>query len=278
MIQFLADGHQYSSILPDGIDWVSVSTLSGQFKEEFDPKSMSIKCSKNKKSKWYGMDPEEIRWVWKNKADRSCLVGTKYHAIQEAELLSCDIVEMYGEEFRVQSPIVEDGIKKAPDQKLENGWVYPEHLMYLKTVGVCGQVDRVEVINNVLKIVDFKTNEKIELESYHNPYSGKSKMMLDPVSHLEDCNFYSYSLQLSMYAYIMLKHNPQLSVGELILEHAVFETNGEDQFGDPIIKMDEQDNPVVKEIVPYEVKYLKQEVEAIFGWLKNNRHNLRKKV
>lgn len=277
MIQFRAENHEYTSVLPDGIDWVSVSRLSSNFKEEFLPIPMSIKCSKNKKSKWYGMDPEEIRWVWKNKADRSCEVGTKYHAIQEAELLSCDVIELYGEEFRVQPAIVENGIKIAPEQKLENGWIYPEHMVYLKTAGVCGQVDRVEVINNLVNVTDYKSNEKIDTESFHNPYTGKSKMMLEPVSHLEDCNFNSYGLQLSMYAYMMLKHNPQLSVGKLIIEHAVFETDGEDQYGDPIIKFDDQGNPVVKEIVPYEVKYLKQEVEAIFNWLKTNRHNLRKK-
>lgn len=278
MIIFETEGHKYTSVLPDGIEWVSVSTLSGNFKEAFDPKAMSIKCSKNKKSKWYGMDPQEIQWVWKNKADRSCDVGTKYHAIQEAELLSCETVEVFGEEFKVQAPVVEEGIKKAPEQKLENGWIYPEHLVYLKTVGVCGQVDYVEVTNNILNVRDYKTNEKIETESYFNPYSGVSKMMLAPVSHLEDCNYNVYSLQLSMYAYMMLKHNPQLSIGKLVIEHAVFETEGEDQYGDPIVKMDDWGNPVVKDIVPYEVKYLKQEVEAIFNWLKTNRHNLRKKT
>jgi hypothetical protein len=278
MIIFNSDGHQYISVLPDGIEWVSVSQLISNFKEEFLPIPMSIKCSKNKKSKWYGMDPEEIRWVWKNKADRSCEVGTKYHAVQEAELLSCETIEMYGEEFKVQAPIVEDGVKKAPEQKIENGWVYPEHMCYLKTAGVCGQVDRVEIINNVLSVVDFKTNEKIETESYFNPYSGKSKMMLAPLSHIEDSNFWHYSLQLSTYAYMMLRHNPNLSVGNLIIEHAVFETDGEDQYGDPVVKMDDWGNPAVKDIVQYPAKYLKSEVEAMFNWLKTNRHNLRKKT
>jgi len=278
LITFVTDGHRYESVLPDGIDWVSVSTLAGQFKENFDPKGMSLRCSKNKKSKWYGMDPEEIQWIWKNKADRSCDVGTAYHKVQEAELLSCETVDISGEEFMVQAPIEEEGVKKAPEQKLENGWIYPEHMVYLKTVGVCGQVDYVEVANNILNVRDYKTNQKIETESYFNPYSGTSKMMLTPVSHLEDCNFQAYSLQLSMYAYMMLKHNPQLSVGKLIIEHAVFAIAGEDQYGDPIILLDDWGNPVVDKIVPYEAKYLRSEVEAIFNWLKDNRHNLRKKT
>ncbi len=278
MIRFSPNGHRYESILPDGIEWVSVSQLIANFKENFDAVPMSIKCSKNKKSKWYGMEPEEIRWCWKNKADRSCEIGTRYHAVQEAELLSCEIIDIYGEEFRVQHPIIEDGIKKAPEQKIENGWIYPEHLVYLKTVGVCGQADRPEVINNLLHVTDFKTCEKIDTTSYFNPYTGQSKMMLAPLSHLEDCNAIHYALQLSAYAYMMLRHNPNLSVGNLIIEHAVFETEGEDRYGDPIVKMDDWGNPVVKDIVQYPAKYLKTEVEAMFSWLKTNRHNLRKKT
>lgn len=277
MIIFETEGHKYTSILPDGIEWVSVSTLISQFKEPFDPIAMSIKCSKNKKSKWFGMKPEEIRWVWKNKADRSCDLGTKYHAVQEAELLSCDTIEMNGHELKVQAPIVRDGIKVAPEQKLENDCIYPEHMVFFKTMGVCGQVDRPEVIDNLLNVTDYKTNEEIKKESYYNPYTCKHKMMLNPLAHLQDCNFVHYELQLSCYVYMMLKHNPNLSVGKLIVEHAVFDTEGEDQYGDPIVKIDNWGNPVVKDIIPEESRYLKQEVESMFGWLKDNRCNLRSK-
>ena len=40
----------------------------------------------------------------------------------------------------------ETGSKIASEQKLKDG-VYPEHLVYLKSVGLCGQVDVVEVVN-----------------------------------------------------------------------------------------------------------------------------------
>ena len=39
--------------------------------------------------------------------------------------------------------------------------------------------------------------------------------MYNPVSHLDDCNLNHYNLQLSIYAYIIKKHNPKLRVGNL---------------------------------------------------------------
>ena len=34
--------------------------------------------------------------------------------------------------------------------------------------------------------------------------------MYKPVNHLDDCNLNHYNLQLSIYAYIIKKHNPKL--------------------------------------------------------------------
>lgn len=69
--------------------------------------------------------------------------------------------------------------------------------------------------------------------------------------------------------YIMLKHNPTLKPGTMTLQHIVFEKEGEDKFGYPIIKYNENGDPVVKEVVPYEVPYLKQEVIDMINWLKD---------
>jgi hypothetical protein len=39
-----------------------------------------------------------------------------------------------------------NGIRIAPSQKLDPG-IYPEHMVYLKSAGICGQSDLVEVVN-----------------------------------------------------------------------------------------------------------------------------------
>ena len=94
--------------------------------------------------------------------------------------------------------------------------------------------------------------------------------MLGPCAHLDDCNFNHYALQLSTYAYIILRHNPPYLPGKLTLHHIVFEKDGEDKFGYPILKRDSQGETIVKEVVPYEVPYLKAEVIAMIHWYKEN--------
>lgn len=267
MINFVEDNHKYSSILPDGIEWTSVSTLVGKFKEKFDPISMSEKCSRKRGSKWYGIKPEEIRWLWEQKSQRSCTNGTWYHNIQEDEILSCETIDLGEGEIPVFRPIIEDGIKIAPNQQLTDG-IYPEHMIYYKSAGVCGQTDKVVVSSGVLDVSDYKTNEELKKESYFNPYTGKHKMMLAPLTHLMDCNFIHYELQISIYTYMILKHNPSLTLGKLEIEHAVFETDGVDEWGDPKIKYNEAGNPIVKEVLYLPARYLRAEVESMFKYLK----------
>jgi hypothetical protein len=61
------------------------------------------------------------------------------------------------------------------------------------------------------------------------------------------------------------------------LHHVSFETEGEDEFGYPISKLNAQGEPIVKELIPYTLPYLKEEVIAIFNWLKNNRDVVKSK-
>ena len=57
------------------------------------------------------------------------------------------------------------GTKIAPDQKLSNG-VYPEHFVYLKSLGICGQADLVTIVNGKINIIDYKTNVKISFKTH----------------------------------------------------------------------------------------------------------------
>ena len=100
--------------------------------------------------------------------------------------------------------------------------------------------------------------------------------MTGPCCHLDDCNFYHYALQLSIYLYIILKHNPRYKPGKLSLHHITFEEEGVDKYGYPVAKRDSQGNPIVKEVVPYDVPYLKDEVINMINWLHDNRDSLKK--
>ena len=222
------------------------------------------------------MTPEKIIEIWNAESKRATDLGTFYHNQREADILECDSITRYDIKLEVIAPKVDEkGVKTASEQKLTDG-IYPEHLVYMKSVGVCGQSDLVEIADNIVYITDYKTNKEIKTSSFVN-WEGLSQKMDQPISHLDDCNYFHYALQLSIYMYMIIKHNPKLKPGSLILHHVLFETEGEDEFGYPISKLNAQGEPIVKEIIPYTLPYLKEEVIAIFNWLKSNRDVVKSK-
>jgi hypothetical protein len=275
-IVFNAEDHSYKSLNDDAIDWISVTTLVSHFKKPFDAKKVAERVSKSKRSKWFGIDPIIIQEIWKNEADRSTTLGTWYHNQREDDLCALASMEREGVTIPVFQPSeLLSGRKIAPPQKLEPG-VYPEHMVYLKSAGICGQSDLVEVVNGKVNIIDYKTNKEIKKESFID-WEGKSEKMLAPVDSLDDCHFYHYALQLSIYMYMILKHNPKLKPGRMFIHHITFEVEGEDQWGYPISKKNENGEPIVKEVTPILMPYLSEEVISIIHYLNDNKDKIKKK-
>jgi hypothetical protein len=265
-VKFLPQEHKYISVDPsENIQWTSVTSVISNFKEHFDADAIAEKSSKNKKSKWYGMTPEAIKEAWKNESDRAITLGTWYHNQRESDILDCDTINRDGFDLKIIKSVEVDGLKTAPNQKLQDG-IYPEHFVYLKSAGVCGQSDRVEVVNGRVDVYDYKTNKEIKKESYKN-WEGISKKMFHPVSHLDDCNYNHYALQLSLYMYIILKHNPKLKPGKLCLDHVIFEDDGLDNKGNKIHRLDLDGHPIIRNVERYELPYLKTEVISIINYL-----------
>jgi hypothetical protein len=275
-IIFNSDDHSYRSNDGLEINWISVTTLVSHFKKPFDAKKIAEKVSKKKNSKWYGIEPKIIQQIWTNEADRSTTLGTWYHNQREADLCSLASIEREGITVPVFKPTeLNNGVKIAPSQKLESG-VYPEHMVYLKSAGICGQSDLVEVVNGHVNIIDYKTNKEIKKESYVD-WEGKSEKLLPPLDTLDDCHFYHYALQLSIYMYIILKHNPKLKPGKIFIHHITFEIEKEDEWGYPIVKLDDNKEPIINKVNPIAVPYLIDEVTAIIHYLHDNKHKIKKK-
>lgn len=273
ILKFYPEKHKYVS--DDKTDWLSVTSLISNFKQPFDADAIALKSSRSKKSKWYGMTPEEIKEAWKAEANRATTLGTWYHNCRETDICELNNIERKGVTVPIFKPIEIEGIKHSPNQKLTDG-VYPEHLVYLKSAGICGQSDLVEVINGEVHITDYKTNKEIKHEAYTN-WEGISQKMAHPVSHLDDCHINHYALQLSMYMFIILKHNPKLRPGSLTIHHILFEEVGRDKFDNPITALDTDGNPIVLDVVQYDIPYLKQEAINIIHWLEDNRNKIKTK-
>lgn len=268
-IQFEAEEHKYTSTDGAAIAWLSATGFISKFKTPFDQDAVAIKCSKNRRSKWYGLTPEEIKEIWGNEANRAVTLGSWYHDQREADVVALDTIERKGIEIPIIQPLVDGDLKIAPEQRLTEG-IYPEHMVYLKSAKLCGQADRVEVISDQIDLYDYKTNKEIKMTAFKH-WDGGKEMMLGPCSHLEDCNFMHYALQLSTYMYIMLKHNHHLKPGKMQLHHIVFEIESKDKYGYPTTLFDPNGDPVVKEVVEYDVPYLKDEVRNMIKWIKLNK-------
>lgn len=267
-VLFNEAGHEYKSIKDDGIDWISVTSFIGKFKRKFDPRATAKKVVQNKKSKWYGMKESDVIAIWDNETERAITLGNWYHRQRESDFFEFETISKDGVELPIVKPIIENGVKISSDQRLCEG-IYPEHLVYLKSAGICGQADLIEVIGNTFNITDYKTNKEIKEKSFTN-WEGVSEKMEAPLSHLDDCNLNHYNLQLSIYAYIIKKHNPRLSVGKLTLQHVKFSQIGNDKNGYPIIEYSNGE-PVIEDIVFYELPYLKDEVSSLMHWLKDRK-------
>ncbi len=267
MVKFISKDHKYTS--EDGTKWLSVTSLIKKFQEHFDADSIALKSSKNKKSKWYGMTPKEIKKCWEDISMTAIELGNWYHNEQERILCSTDTIERDGIPCKITIPIFIDDEKIAPDQILENNHIYPEHFCFLKSAGVCGQSDLVEVRDNKVYIIDYKSNKDLTLSGYKN-WQGISKKLLKPLHHLDDCKLTIYTLQLSLYMYMILKHNPLFKVGTLKIHHIIFKEIDRDRLGNPVYGRDSNNDPIVERVDIIEVPYLKKEIMTILKTLDEN--------
>jgi hypothetical protein len=269
-VKFYTEGHRYESIdMFNPIDWVSNTKFIAMFKKPFDAERMALKSSQKKDGKWYGLSPQKILDIWKAENIRSTTLGTWYHNKKELGLLNKSAIEYKGRELPIISSIVEGGVKYAPDQKLKDG-VYPEHLCFLLSTGTCGQMDRVNVCDGYVDIEDYKSNKDLKKPAYVN-WEGITEKMQPPLMHLEATKLNEYALQLSLGMYMVLRHNPQLKPGKLTIPYVTFEIEAEDEWGYPVMRLDQNNEPILKSEEIIELPYLRREVEIMFEYLKQKR-------
>ena len=71
-----------------------------------------------------------------------------------------------------------------------------ENLLYDEEYKIAGTADLIYEHKNEFTIGDFKTNKRFRFSSSY------CERLKDPVSHLHNCEFNLYGLQLSLYAYL----------------------------------------------------------------------------
>ncbi len=68
------------------------------------------------------------------------------------------------------------------------------------------------------------SNKKIDLKGFYDSSTKSSQKMQYPLNNLDDCNFNTYTMQLSTYAWMLQKVNPDFVIKDLIINH--YDHNG----------------------------------------------------
>lgn len=155
--------------------------------------------------------------------DDACERGTAYHNMKENAFYEKDEHEIGDYNFGLDLPGKFVCAKNDFSLNKEN-CVLPEYLIYFSSndgiLNIAGQIDVVVKQGNDIYILDYKTNAKgIEMKSYFNPKTRKSKMMFYPLNDIQDCAFQHYTLQLSLYAYMLQRINPEFNIKMLRICH-----------------------------------------------------------
>lgn len=209
-MKYIDESHSYVS--ESGDSYVSVTQLIKMFEVPKDWTEIARKyAEKHKKTL------EEVQAAWKEEGRKSIEKGVAYHNKMEADVVAEKEREIEGIKYPVYYNPTIDGIKLALPLKLEEG-LYPELIVYSHRYKLAGQADLVEVRNGKINILDYKTSKEIKKKSYKNWKTGY-EMFTYPLSHLMNCNFNHYSLQLNLYMLLIKFHNPKLKVGRMDINH-----------------------------------------------------------
>ena len=274
-LAFNEENHLYWNV-NDNEKYISVTTLIHRFTNEFDKEFWSAYKALEKllsKDSWniekksllntkkfdkeilnlynisendFNREQQSILDAWDEENRNSCERGTKIHADLENSFYKA------GKNVSLQRFGIGGKFECKKDySKLDlESVVYPEYLISRTSddgiLKIAGQVDLIVKSGNEITICDWKTNKKIEQKSFFNTKTKSSTKMKYPLNTLDDVNFYHYTLQLSTYAWMLQKINPNFIIKDLILVH-----------------FDHQGNQTI-----YHCDYLKDEVERMLYFYK----------
>lgn len=253
-VKFIEESHQYIS--EDNRELISVSAFTELFKNKVDWKAIAVKVAK-KKTRETGepTTAEDILKKWERKRDLAAGIGTAYHAIRENDN---NLTNFYNVKCEVEfCPVIDNHKWSLPINQLRNNTEYRELMIYDFDHMICGQADKVIVVNNKINIWDYKTDAEIKFKAFSSKWVDPA-MMLPPLTHLEECNANIYSLKMSMYMYLLWKSNKgKLKPGDIIIEHIHLQRNPQD---DNLPMLDKNGKPIVLKIEKIKLPYRKKEV------------------
>jgi hypothetical protein len=194
----------------------SVTTVLSMLEPPFNSEEVALAIQNQdpskKKEQYQNMSQEEILAEWKRINDEANVYGTEIHEILERYLLADKI-------YIPQNDYERKIISKFQEiDPMTTGTIYPETILFSEKYKLAGTSDIIEDCGDYFNVWDFKTNKKLRYISEYKHWLNK------PVSHLSDCQYSVYSLQLSIYAY-MYQQETKKKVGRMGLFYLNPETD-----------------------------------------------------
>lgn len=179
-----------------GEKYTSVTKILSSFEEVFDEDTVAGRIAKQppsrRKKEYLGLNKEEILALWKKINDDANIFGNKIHDTIENYLLNDKF-------FFPKDDFSKKIIKAYNELDVDEGReVLPEKIVFSEKYKLAGSIDLPIIIDdNFFDIGDWKTNKDFGF------YSKYGKCLLPPLDHLQDCKYTIYTLQLSIYAYML---------------------------------------------------------------------------
>jgi len=182
MLKFDPIAHTYVNPYTEEA-YISTTQLISKFKKPFDIEKVSKRVAEKE-----GVTQEEIKERWKKINNDSKIYGQKIHSVLEDYNSAKIVTEGY-----------EDLIKSYKKLNIlsDDDTLLVEEKLYNHLFKIAGTADIIRLEDKGgFSIFDLKTNKKFNL---FNPYS---EYLLTPLTHLSSCEYTTYALQLSLYAFM----------------------------------------------------------------------------
>lgn len=183
-ISFDEESHRY---LVNGNNFISVTELLKKYEPIFDDVKIAEQTAKRRK-----VNKDVLLNEWRKKSEDSRNKGTHLHRfIQNYLSGSVDIYEPY---IKLKQTFAEFYNSWLKDKKV----IYSEKIIYHPELKIAGTIDCLVYCpkDNIFYYIDWKTNDKINFEN-------KYQNLHPPLNKFSASNYNLYSLQISLYRYII---------------------------------------------------------------------------
>lgn len=227
--------HQYKR---NGTIYISATTLIKKYEPPFDSSYWSLYKSIKKVLERYGewraykwscggwesvvehfrtyrhthadeiySEQKRLLLEWQHKGKEAREMGTKVHKELEDEVNDSLYVEDdQGDKLVPSFAPVTDPLASAGENQ-----VMTEVIIYNDKYKIAGMIDRVDKKGNIVNLRDHKTSKEITKNAF------RDETLKPPVKHLPNANYYVYSLQLSLYAWMLSQFGYE--IGTLNIDH-----------------------------------------------------------